>query len=829
MTGNNKFWRASLAGLASVAMLATMGVAASTANAATSEEVSYAAGVADDASRQFKVYIYRTDTPQDSPTTITPATFLTRNYGTVVDLSTFGDVIYGADSNKTLAGYSYDLAGKYPAPTNFPVTGDVKLYAQYKEAVKVTFDLNNDGADATDPSVKIAKGDALTAADYKKAADENAADSLRTDADGNVEDLPVAYGAPTGTQFVGWTYTRTASASTDDLYEGAAINENTTLYPRFDKGQNIATVGFRKLGQTETKVRYTLDEHAFPEYRVPQSVKEGQKGTWDYDFKTPIDGQKNIGNTADDLDRTVVFTPADASAKNVTVHFDVTTNGAPAQNNTGSDTVTTSDQKIDAPADPSWAGHVFTGWYLPRIDGRSVKYDFSKTIEENFKDATGNVTLYAGWDSDHVSRLQFNLNYQKAAGARLVWYVYPGSKVELPAGLEDYYETQAQADTPSKSDYTAAKLLGWKLNGVDTVTSLIAPAAKSGVELDAVWSTNVSYRLDANGGKFGNDTIKWVDADLDASSVSFPAPTREGFIFAGWALDTDPLQYVLNVANKKFYKYDASKQGFFDINSKPATTPAGTGEYELYPGAHLVALWVANSVDVTEATYNFNGVLKYESLEQDYASVEQAGYTKDSAKAFVDAMYALRGDYAAYKSLANGSQAKIDAAAKLAPKYADAQKLLVKSDVPVQPEVEKVAVYRLYNPGLAQVAQHLYTTNVDEYNRLQQSEGWKGEGIVFYTTSDKTAAPVYRLYNQYTSEHFLTSDKAEYEDLYQNKGWTNEGVAWYIPSDGTADLYRLQNPVSFEHLYTTNAAEKDNLTANAGWVLEGAPYKVYAK
>ena len=34
MTGNNKVWRASLAGLASVAMLATMGVVAGTANAA---------------------------------------------------------------------------------------------------------------------------------------------------------------------------------------------------------------------------------------------------------------------------------------------------------------------------------------------------------------------------------------------------------------------------------------------------------------------------------------------------------------------------------------------------------------------------------------------------------------------------------------------------------------------------------------------------------------------------------------------------------------------------------------------------------------------------
>ncbi|MCH9277027.1 InlB B-repeat-containing protein, partial [Bifidobacterium amazonense] len=41
MTGNNKVWRAPLAGLASVAMLATMGVAAGTANATTAQAAKY--------------------------------------------------------------------------------------------------------------------------------------------------------------------------------------------------------------------------------------------------------------------------------------------------------------------------------------------------------------------------------------------------------------------------------------------------------------------------------------------------------------------------------------------------------------------------------------------------------------------------------------------------------------------------------------------------------------------------------------------------------------------------------------------------------------------
>ena len=144
-------------------------------------------------------------------------------------------------------------------------------------------------------------------------------------------------------------------------------------------------------------------------------------------------------------------------------------------------------------------------------------------------------------------------------------------------------------------------------------------------------------------------------------------------------------------------------------------------------------------------------------------------------------------------------------------------------------EAERVPVYRLYNPGLPQVAQHLYTASKAEYDDLIANHGWKGEDIQFYTTSDESAEPVYRVYNPYTSEHFLTSDKAEYEDLYQNKNWQDDGLAWYIPADGDTDVYRLRNETTGEHLYTVSAAEKDDLTQNAGWVLEGAPYKVYAK
>ncbi|MBT1178212.1 hypothetical protein [Bifidobacterium vespertilionis] len=144
-------------------------------------------------------------------------------------------------------------------------------------------------------------------------------------------------------------------------------------------------------------------------------------------------------------------------------------------------------------------------------------------------------------------------------------------------------------------------------------------------------------------------------------------------------------------------------------------------------------------------------------------------------------------------------------------------------------EAKSIPVYRLYNPGMPQAAQHLYTTSKAEYDRLVANDGWQGEGPVFYTAPGETSKPVYRLYNKYTSAHFYTTDADEYNRL---KGsWNDEGVAWYVAADADTDVYRLYNHVSGEHLYTTNAAERDSLTAgeHPDWEYEKVEYKVYAQ
>ncbi|MBT1179637.1 InlB B-repeat-containing protein [Bifidobacterium vespertilionis] len=778
MTGNNKFWRASLAGLASVAMLATMGVAASTANALQPAQTAY--GDATGAWADVKVY-----TP-DQP--YVAAVNTSAQWGKVLDQSVL-DPYAASGDHKVFDYFSYDQAGKDKIGDVVVVKGDTKVFAQYKEAVTVSFDVNNDGkivAADGDKTIDVAKGSSLTRADYAEA-------------------FPTSEPSKSGEVFAGWTLTRTLSGSNDDLYTTQALDADTTLYARFDTPQNLSTVSFRDFGTTKSTQRYTLADNAFPEFRTPKVANWQTEDQKAYDFTKAVPNSNEDGSAAD----LILVAPSAAELRTVSVKYDW--NGAVEA--TAKDYETTADQKPVKPVDPVQGKAVFLGWFT--YDGKKIDFDKAISDQANFNATTNEITLHAEWDTTHVAELIYNLGYEDPTitkPAQQVEYVYAGSEHELPAGLEEYYQTEAQQDA-NKGEYTQRKLTGWYQGDAskDVVTKATAPAKGTATAFNAVWTGSFSVKLNGNGGKFDGNTYKWVTAS-DGQSLQdvVVTPVRSGYTFDKWTKAGDDT-LVANLYKNYFYKEAHPDVAVETIN--------GNDE--------LVAQWKATSVEVTEATFNFNGVLKYDSKDKDYVRVEAAGYTADSAKAFVDAQYALHDEYLAYTKLSG--QAKIDAAAKLAPKYADAKALLVKSDVPVQPEVEKVAVYRLYNPGLPQVAQHLYTSNVAEYNNLVTNHGWKGEGIVFYTTSDKTAKTVWRVYNPFTSEHFLTSDQAEYEDLYQNKGWSDDGPAWYIPADGDADVYRLRNAATGEHLYTVNAAEKDNLVDNAGWTLEGVQYKVYAK
>jgi hypothetical protein len=135
--------------------------------------------------------------------------------------------------------------------------------------------------------------------------------------------------------------------------------------------------------------------------------------------------------------------------------------------------------------------------------------------------------------------------------------------------------------------------------------------------------------------------------------------------------------------------------------------------------------------------------------------------------------------------------------------------------------------YRLYSPG---TFEHLYTTDLNEYNVLPVCCAWQAEGAIYRVFNGTgsfdgvDAVPYYRLYNPYSHQHHWTTDANEYNVL-PSMGFQQEGIDGYIlPTavSGALPLYRLYlNAQGGLHLWTIDANERNYLVANAGWIDEG--------
>ena len=85
-------------------------------------------------------------------------------------------------------------------------------------------------------------------------------------------------------------------------------------------------------------------------------------------------------------------------------------------------------------------------------------------------------------------------------------------------------------------------------------------------------------------------------------------------------------------------------------------------------------------------------------------------------------------------------------------------------------------VYRLYNPY---DDFHFYTMSLEEVDSLTPL-GWKVDGVVCASASEKDGIPIYRLFNPYEPKcYHLYTASVEERDWLVSLGWQLEGVAWY--------------------------------------------------
>ncbi|KAA8821173.1 InlB B-repeat-containing protein [Bifidobacterium vespertilionis] len=801
MTGNNKFWRASLAGLASVAMLATMGVAASTANA-------------DDAAKVGD-YDYTVTLHANSPAGVSAASVSAQASVTSDGKAQSGDAV-------TLDGYTLDVAdgnaadskleglydsaagwnvfnpngndlawkftGWYTSPdagaekfdfNSATVTKDIDLYAHWAEPDQaITLDFT-DPSGVFDNSKTVYSG-ASKAAFASFTGSGYQLTVAKTDKKIASWELPAD---KAGDQKVVTTWKNDSESLTlNELTKDftgklqGVYDKAITLAPVVPTSANAVTVRYYENTSNPREIADAVDVPYGA--TVPTSpVVSGYFNISKWAYVDPITGklvEVKDGFTASEAFTAGLNLYAAAAAETFKVTF--------VTEVSGKDVVVSTEYvaKGEAPKGPTAPtrnnDYTFAGWSTtPGVNQTTVALSSLKISKD--------TTLYAQWNTNKAN-VKFDYNY---AGK------YDG---------QSYAAGQTfTAPTPTRAGY---EFLGWYY-AAGSNGSAYANGNPFGYELDHA-DGNYYYFVKAYlpGKHSVTKEVGWVsqrNSDKDTTATSN----------AKW----------LKKYNKYITDYYADKTAIeVPANAKLQITSGGELQYlnvkttTNADGTHTESTWVTIPNTLYAAWGKINAA-DLDNSEQQVPSqdedgnfpAESADFTADSYAAYAAAMKEYNALKAQYGKTPTDEQVS-ELSAKL-----DAAKALLQ-------ETTSTPVYRLYNPY---TGDHLYTTDTKEYSDLQKI-GWKGESEQFKVLSaDKygLSTAVYRVYNPYTDEHLLTTDTAEVANLVK-AGWLEDfdgQPAFYAPQGGNVDVTRLFNPYATvgTHLYSTDQKEID-MNVKLGWV-----------
>lgn len=201
-----------------------------------------------------------------------------------------------------------------------------------------------------------------------------------------------------------------------------------------------------------------------------------------------------------------------------TVTFDA--NGGTFTNGTGYASYTALyGDPVVAPEAPTKAGYGFVGWFYDKALTQQVSFS-------SFTIPSASVTVYAKW-SDTVRTVTFNAN--GGSGTTTVTYEI-GAVITEPV-------------SPSRAGYS---FNGWYSDEALTSKVVFDSNLKMGgdnITLYASWNPlKYSITFSAGEGKMADSFVASDYYDLDCGSVIVAPenPTREGYVFKGWALDGEP-------------------------------------------------------------------------------------------------------------------------------------------------------------------------------------------------------------------------------------------------------------------------------------------------
>ena len=277
-----------------------------------------------------------------------------------------------------------------------------------------------------------------------------------------------------------------------------------------------------------------------------------------------------------------------SGAQTYTVTYDKNGGDTPTQDETATG-ITGEPLTLNSGKNYTKDGYHLTGWNTER-DGSGTTYDLG-VLAAGF---SGNTTLYAVWEENADPK-----------GYRYTVHYDPNGGDGTPADQTQYqYDFREPLYDLARAGFTKehATLIGWSTSKVggadyDLGATLSAPLAWAGqtITLYAVWQAEGTYTVtyDANGGTGTLPSDKNFYHQNDMVTVAFsPAPTREGYIFLGWAetadaqtpkYDSTVSQFTMGTANVTLYAVWQQAEGTYTVTYD---ANGGTGDVPADPSAY---------------------------------------------------------------------------------------------------------------------------------------------------------------------------------------------------------------------------------------------------
>ena len=730
MTGNNKVWRMPVAGLASVAMIATMGVAAMTANA---DDVTYNVtfhangGVLDTAVVSANGGVVSANGDSITIKTTRKDTLNPKSIDKAIEdalVSDDGDGSFLTDEGATLATKAENaFTGWYSSPNpgaavdpDSPVSGNIDLYAHWStDPVTVNFDGAGINENAT---VKVAPSDSLAAWQVPgdlKAGDGKLLDHWVSALDNSTVVDPLD---------ADWDQLAAAGQSVNNDVALTAVGASRVFNVTFEK--NHKDLWFYEAGKATPWLNtYSYDVAGGTSINAPVAryVEDASKMVTAW----RAENDKNNATFPKVINQNYVFKAVD-NAHGYTVNFWYDyENKAESTLTLLSSTTVGEDEAVAKPADPTRDGYVFVGW----VDYNGKAWDFDNNVS-NDNTSNGVLNLYAKWTKAAAS-VKFHTNSDDAESIITKSFT-TGDKFTAPEVTRDGYVLDGWYEGKTGNEVT---YFGRTLRLVPGATA-----------------DDVTLQYAATSATGSNTGVEVVYQTLDTDFYAHWKRADESAIKDQEAVTPASLLYTDGDSTKPFLpesKYFTTESfneftDWYDSTYLPAQNAAQVDGYTNAEAAKLVSMLkeaqskLVFKTDATVWRFEKDGKHIYAQGKKETDNLLSAGWKHETY-----------GDLQTV-GIAGLPQATVD-------------ELLT-----------KVARLREKATG-----QYMLTADQNEINVLTADGAWKNETFSMVYAPKNGTTPVYRLYLKYNNEHLITADANEYNvqaaktDLFHG-----DGVNFYL-------------------------------------------------